>query len=61
MDKVLKVMVNLILNACGAMTGNQAKRLIPLRQTTPLAVRHESALLFRRWSGIWGPCKHAFD
>jgi C4-dicarboxylate-specific signal transduction histidine kinase len=27
-DRVVKVMVNLILNACDAMTGNQAKRLI---------------------------------
>jgi hypothetical protein len=23
--------------------------------------RHENALLFRRWSGIWEPCRHAFD
>jgi two-component system CheB/CheR fusion protein len=28
MDRVVQVMVNLILNACDAMTGNQAKRLI---------------------------------
>ena len=28
MDRMVRVMVNLILNACDAMTGNQAKRMI---------------------------------
>ena len=44
-DRVVKVMVNLILNACDAMTDNQAKRLIIAVYRTKVSSRRPSVRL----------------
>jgi len=44
-DRVVKVMVNLILNACDAMTDNQAKRLIIAVYRTEVSSRRPSVRL----------------